>query len=94
MNKPLVHALKVWPEYFDAIAEGDMTFDIRKNDRNFQPGQGLALFRYDPEKLDFTRDDTGKPIVLSKRIRYILNDRDGRFGLQLGYVALGLENDD
>ncbi|EAK9260671.1 DUF3850 domain-containing protein [Listeria monocytogenes] len=37
------HELKILSEYFLAIAEGRKTFEIRKNDRDFQVGDYLIL---------------------------------------------------
>lgn len=31
-----VHRLKTWTPFFNAIRDGEMTFEVRKNDRNFQ----------------------------------------------------------
>lgn len=38
-----IHELKILPEYFDAINEGEKTFEIRKNDRDYQIGDILHL---------------------------------------------------
>jgi len=48
------HELKTWPEYFTAVASGEKTFEIRKNDRNFQVGDRIKLVEYDPEKYEHT----------------------------------------
>lgn len=40
------HHLKTWPEFFDAIADGRKTFEIRENDREFQVGDTLVLHRF------------------------------------------------
>lgn len=37
------HELKTDPEVFDAVIAGTKTFEIRKNDRNFQVGDELVL---------------------------------------------------
>lgn len=41
-----IHILKTWIEYFDDVANGIKTFEIRKNDRNFQVGDILLLEEY------------------------------------------------
>jgi tRNA-binding EMAP/Myf-like protein len=38
-----VHELKTDPAMFTAVDCGEKTFEIRKNDRNFQPGDYLHL---------------------------------------------------
>lgn len=37
------HVLKTDPEYFEAAASGSKTFEIRRNDRDFQVGDLLTL---------------------------------------------------
>ncbi|EKE9396609.1 DUF3850 domain-containing protein, partial [Listeria monocytogenes] len=38
-----VHELKILPEYYEDIVAGRKTFEIRKNDRDFQVGDYLIL---------------------------------------------------
>lgn len=44
------HELKVWPEYFDALASGEKSFEFRKDDREprFAVGDVLRLREYHP----------------------------------------------
>jgi len=42
------HWLKTLPEYFAAVASGEKTFEIRKNDRGFRVGDELVLMEYQP----------------------------------------------
>lgn len=77
----MTHTLKTWPEYFREVKDGRKTFEIRKNDRNFQVGDTLLLQEYMPDEDDFT----GRDILVS--VNYIL---EGFCGLQDGYVAMGI----
>jgi hypothetical protein len=50
----MTHTLKTWPEPFDAVDKGWKTFEIRKDDRNFQPGDKLVLQEWDPSTKQYT----------------------------------------
>lgn len=79
------HTLKCWPEFFDAVRSGDKNFEVRKHDRDFQIGDVVLLRRFDPDN-----PDTGEnPAQERRRISYVLTG--GRFGIEPGYVVLGLE---
>src|SRR5690348_13292378 len=41
------HVLKVWPDFYAAIASGRKTFEIRKDDRDFAEGDRLLLREWD-----------------------------------------------
>ena len=65
MNKR--HELKILPEYFRAVLYGVKTFEIRKNDRDFQRGDTVCLMEYDRESDTFT----GRQQLIE--ITYVLN---------------------
>ena len=44
----MVHALKIYPEYYEAVKSGKKPFEVRKNDRDFKVGDILALNEFDP----------------------------------------------
>lgn len=83
------HTVKCWPNYFDAIARGDKPFDVRRDDRGYQKGDILDLRRFDPAQnrshQEWFIDTLPK---LTKRITYVLTG--GQFGIEPGYVVLGL----
>jgi hypothetical protein len=50
----MTHCLKTWPEFYKAIESGEKTFEVRKNDRKYKPGDALLLQEYDPTKEEYT----------------------------------------
>jgi hypothetical protein len=77
------HVLKTWPEYYEAVARGEKTFEVRRNDRDFHVGDTLVLQEWDPE----TEEYSGRR--LSLRVTYVL--KDDEFGmLSPGVVVMGL----
>lgn len=62
------HRLKTWPEYFEKVASGEKTFEIRKNERDFVVGDILVLEEFNPDLLLYT----GR--VIKKEVTYILSD--------------------
>jgi hypothetical protein len=77
------HTVKSWPEYFEAIADGTMTFNLRKDDRGYEVGDLIEFEEYRPSVGEYTGE------TVTCRIGYILKDFDG---LMPGYVILGLTN--
>jgi len=39
------HELKCWPEYYEQVASGRKSFEIRVNDRDYQVGDTVAVLR-------------------------------------------------
>ena len=66
------HVLKTWPEYFEAVASGAKTFELRFDDRGYQVGDHLVLREW-----SVTDGYTGRVVI--KRVSYVL--RGGAFGL-------------
>lgn len=84
------HELKCWPEFFAPILSGEKTFELRKNDRDYQVGDLLHLREWDPG----TKQYSGSEI--RKRIAYMLEHRPNaacaaRDGLGTDYVILSIE---
>lgn len=65
------HELKIWPQYFERVLDGTKTFELRENDRGFQPGDTVELCEWDPTKEErFVHGYTGRKLQF--RIGYIL----------------------
>lgn len=83
------HDLKIWPEFYAELIAGRKPFELRKNDRNFEVGDELDLYEYDPKTEQFTG------CVAVRTVTYILGHRPdagcaATFGIQPGYVILGV----
>ena len=77
-----VHYLKIKPEYYKDVECCLKTFELRKNDRDFQVGDILMLI-----KLEDKGNETDK--VIKKKVKYILKDCP-QYGLKEGYAILGI----
>jgi len=77
------HELKTWPVFYQAIVNGSKTFEVRKNDRDFQINDILLLREYDPE----TQQYTG--LSIKKKVSYILGDNP--FFQINGVIIMGLQ---
>ena len=75
--------MKTPPPFFRAAWDGLKDFEVRRDDRGFEPGDILVLQEYIPEQDALT----GYQIV--KRIKYLLRDPEY---CKAGYVVLGLED--
>lgn len=78
----MIHELKTWPEFFEAVLNGNKTFEVRRDDRGFSVGDILHLKEYDISLNRYTGRE------LAKTVTYIL--RGGKFGIEVGYVVMGL----
>lgn len=76
------HKLKCAPEYFARLQSGQKTFEIRKNDRDYQVGDILVISEYDPSK---GWPDHGSYETLRAEIVYMTS-----FEQKEGYVVLGI----
>lgn len=74
----MIHALKIEPLYFEAARIKN--FEVRVEDRPYEPNDYVALNEWNDEKY------TGRCIL--KKIVYILSDPEY---CKEGYIILGLE---
>lgn len=82
MNIVAEHELKCNTEYFNRILWGQKTFEIRKNDRDFQVGDILILREFDPEHQQYT--DYSTPLRML--VIYVTN-----YEQKEGYVVMGIQ---
>ena len=54
----MIHELKTWPVYFQAVIDGTKRFEIRKDDRPFAVGDTLRLREYEPRDGTYTGRET------------------------------------
>lgn len=88
---PVTHELKCNANYWDAVARGEKTFEVRRDDRGFQKGDIVVLQRWEDRSLPMrysTRGLNNRVKELSREITFILTG--GQFGIEPGYVVLGL----
>ncbi len=79
-----VHLLKTLPENFNKVATGVMSFQLRKNDRDYKLNDILVLQEYVGSVHDEDQY-TGRQFVC--RVNCILTEDDG---LQQNYVLLNI----
>jgi hypothetical protein len=75
------HELKIWPEYFAAVADGRKTFEVRVNDRGFQAGDSVKLREYGSKGFTESLRYTGRSLWF--RIGYVLPIDDKRVAFSL-----------
>lgn len=87
-----IHELKILPQYFVDVKSGKRTFELRKNDRDFEVGDILMLKEFNPNKQYETMEGgvlsnfSGEKIL--RQISYILKDIEG---LDKNYEILGVK---
>ncbi|WGL50653.1 DUF3850 domain-containing protein [Nocardioides sp. BP30] len=88
------HILKVVAPYFDAVADGSKTFEVRKNDRAYQRGDTLVLWEYDDSGPGRPCQRWNCPECNPRHVRKVVTfvySGDPRFGgIEPGTVVLAL----
>ena len=84
------HFLKLNDRFFDAVANGTKTFEVRKNNRDFHIGDVLELVRTDSEGKHIV-NNLGLNDYCICIVRYILTHDDFPDGVPEGYVVMSIE---
>ncbi len=79
-SSPREHELKCWPKFYEFIADGSKTFEIRENDRGFQVGDILYLREWNPVMEAYTGRDC------RREVSYTTDYAQGK-----GYIVMGLQ---
>lgn len=78
-----IHYVKCESQFFEDVIEGYKPFELRKNDRNYEPGDDIVLREYDKDKQELTGREHRVTIT------YML---EGYPGIEPGYCILGIQN--
>lgn len=98
------HTLKLNDRYFDAVANGTKTFEIRKDDRGFRVGDTLVMYRVGADGKYLTSTVwEGKPLTeniptsnvdcIEVTVKYILTHNGFPDGIPEGYVVMAIERE-
>lgn len=83
------HDLKCWPNYYEAVERGEKPFEVRRDDRGFQKGDILRLWKYDHTRGYHTTKPHGhERAKIDRLVTWVLTG--GQFGVEPGYVVMGL----
>lgn len=84
------HTLKTSAACWDAIKAGEKTWEVRKNDRFFQPGDTVILRKLDETGRHYETGDGGRfsTCDLTFKIGWML--QGGQFGIEPGYCVFSL----
>lgn len=83
----MIHELKIFKSFADAIISGDKNFEVRHNDRGFQKGDKVR-FKVEDNFDDYSEKREDHPI--SKKlyeITYVLNS----WGINEGFVVFSIK---
>ena len=84
----MIHNLKTWPEFFDAVRIGIKKFELRKDDRNFCVGDLLLLQEYDPGTGRYVSEEGEHAInTVVVSVTYILRG----FGIPEDHCVMSIE---
>lgn len=86
----MIHKLKTVQPFLDDIMSGKKTFEMRKDDRNFQVGDRLDLF----EGTEEITEDTDIRYRKHTHVWVTYKLSGGQFGIPEGYCILGITGEE
>ena len=78
-----IHRVKAYERWFAQTLEGAKNFEVRKNDRDYRPGDLLEM--YETQNSEYT----GRCTLF--RVAFVLTSQDFPDGIKEGYAVLGIE---
>jgi hypothetical protein len=85
------HNVKIWQRPYEAIERGDKTFDVRRNDRNYQVGDILILEEFRHAVGEYTGRKIVRLITYVMQSTDTLTDNPVAEAIAPGYCVLGLK---
>ena len=80
------HTIKIIDDFADAVASGDKTFEIRKNDRGYQKGDFVRFVVVDKSGIEIKH-----PLCEWRKHTYEITYVINGWGLENGYVVFGIK---
>lgn len=77
-----IHEVKCETEFFNDVVNDYKLFEVRKNDRDYQPGDDMILKEWDKDLQEYTGVEDRVTII------YMLENYPG---IEPGYCVLGIE---
>lgn len=78
----MTHKLKTIQPFYEHVDSGAKTFEVRKNDRNFQAGDIMVLQEFDHQRSEYSGNE------IKTIISYVLRDKEY---VKDGFVILGFK---
>ena len=86
------HEVKIWPRYFDDVASGRMTHNLRKNDRGYRNGDRIVMREWRPADGQYTGRECVADITHVLQRGLAPSERSPTsLGLSPGYAILSLK---
>lgn len=80
----MTHELKCWPVFYRELVAGTKTFELRRNDRNYQQGDMLVIDEWNDATQEYMNSLTLRFEVTHAMYGPI-------FGLEAGWVILSIK---